>query len=163
MPEPPEAGRDKEGYFPAAVLRLTDFLPPLGVLLREYGLCTGDPWPSFVMLSKVAESVGSRRALVGTPCHSSRCPQTSSLPLSFPRPWRGSALTHTTRTSQSNFMSSLRFSPGRALEGSRIWTGMPGSLPTSLCPQTPTTLGLAPHCQMIQPRSWEELQVGVDP
>jgi len=60
MSEPPEAGRDKEGYFPAAVLRLTDFLPPLGVLLREYGLCTGEPWPSSVMLSKVAEGVGSQ-------------------------------------------------------------------------------------------------------
>ena len=74
MPEPPEAGRDKEGYFPAAVLRLTDFLPPLGVLLREYGLCTGDPWPSFVMLSKVAESVGSQTGTGG-----------DSLPL-FPLP-----------------------------------------------------------------------------
>ena len=39
---------------------VTDFLPPLGVLLREYGLCTGEPWPSSVMLSKVAEGVGSQ-------------------------------------------------------------------------------------------------------
>ena len=94
-PEPPEAGRDKEGYFPAAVLTLTDFLPPLGVLLREYGLCTGEPWPSSVVLSKAAEVRAPRRAPVGTPCRSFHCPQTSSLPWALPRPWRGSALTHT--------------------------------------------------------------------
>ena len=80
-----------------------------------------------------------------------------------PYPGHGGALPSHTQTSQSNVMSSLRFSPGRALEGSRIWTGMPGSLPTSLCTQSPITVGLAPHCQMIQSRSWEELQVEVDP
>ena len=95
MSEPPEAGRDKDGYFLAAVLTLTDFLPPLGVLLREYGVCTGDPWPSSVVLSKIAEVRAPRWAPVGTPCCSFRCPQTSSLPQAFPRPWRGSALTHT--------------------------------------------------------------------
>ena len=41
-PEPPEAGRDKEGYFPAAVLTLTDFLPPLGVLLTPEALHLGE-------------------------------------------------------------------------------------------------------------------------
>ena len=28
--------------------------------MRGYGLCKGDPWPSSVMLSKIAEGVGSQ-------------------------------------------------------------------------------------------------------
>ena len=40
---------------------------------------------------------------------------------------------------------------------------MPGSLPTRLCPQTPTTVGLALHHQTIQPRHWEELQAAANP
>ena len=131
---------------------VTDFLPPLGVLLREYGLCTGEPWPSSVMLSKVAEGVGSQ---TGTGWDSLPLfPLPPNLQSSLSNPQAMAGLCPHTHEPQSNFMCSLRFSsPGKPLEGSRIWTRMPGSLPTSLCPQTPTTVGLAPHHQMIQPRS----------
>ena len=60
-------------------------------------------------------------------------------------------------------MCSLRFSsPGKPLDGSRIqirkYLGC-----THLCPQSTATLGLAPHHQRIQPKSWADLQLGADP
>ena len=62
-----------------------------------------------------------RRALAGTPCRSSVAPKTPVFP--EPSLGHGGALSSHTRASQSNFMRSLRFSsPGKPLEGSRIWT-----------------------------------------
>ena len=74
---------------------VTDSLPPLESSWGSVACAQGTPGHFLSCCPRLLKLWAPRQALVRTPCRSSRCPQTSSLPRAFPRPWRGSALTHT--------------------------------------------------------------------
>ena len=102
-----------------------------------------------------------RQALVGTPGSFSHCPKppVSSEPSSGHG--GGSALTHRNLSVKLHVLPEVlltRKAPAWFQNPDKRHLGR-----THLCPQTTATLGLAPHHQRIQPKSWEDLQLGADP